>query len=119
MNFGSVMASGPADAPEHDIRDQAAAHTLAANPLVGVRGQDIFESAQLLLAETLGNPALAVRQYVTLLAEIGRQRACARSQGSALCRSGVERESGLSRARAELHRLGERASPFSGRCQHR
>jgi len=72
MNFGSVMTSGPADAPEHDIGDQAAAHTLAANPLVGVRGQDIFESAQLLLAETLGNPALAVRQYVTLLAELGR-----------------------------------------------
>ncbi|MGA8698683.1 MAG: alpha/beta fold hydrolase [Xanthobacteraceae bacterium] len=66
------MTSGPADAPEHDIRDQAAAHTLVASPLVGVRGQDIFESARLLLGEMLGNPTLAVRQYMTLLAELGR-----------------------------------------------
>jgi polyhydroxyalkanoate synthase len=63
--------TSPADAAEPDIRDQAAAHTLAANPLVGVRGQDIFDSARLLLAETLSNPTLAVRQYMTLLAELG------------------------------------------------
>ncbi len=28
---------------QDDIREQAAEHTLAANPLVGIRGQDIFE----------------------------------------------------------------------------
>ena len=31
------------------IREQAAEHTLAANPLVGVRGQDILDSASTLL----------------------------------------------------------------------
>ena len=61
-----------ADAPEHDIHEQAAAHTLAANPLVGVRGEDILNSARLLLAESLNNPTAAVRQCMVLLAELGR-----------------------------------------------
>jgi poly[(R)-3-hydroxyalkanoate] polymerase subunit PhaC len=59
-------------AEEHDIREQAAAHTLAANPMVGVRGEDILNSARLLLAETLNNPTAVVRQYMALLAELGR-----------------------------------------------
>src|SRR5262245_13601583 len=61
-----------AEAPEHDIREQAAAHTLAANPLVGVRGEDLVASARLLLAEMLNNPAVAMRPYVMLFAELGR-----------------------------------------------
>jgi polyhydroxyalkanoate synthase len=64
------MANNSADA--QDIREQAAAHTLAANPLVGVRGEDILNSAHLLLAETLNHPTAAVRQYMALLAELGR-----------------------------------------------
>ena len=66
------MADHLTDAPEHDIREQAAAHTLAANPLVGVRGEDLVASARLLLGEMLSNPAVAMRQYVALLAEFGR-----------------------------------------------
>ena len=66
------MTNGPADPAEHEIHNEAAAHTLAANPLVGVRGQDIFNSARLLLTETLGNPALVMRHYMTLFAELGR-----------------------------------------------
>src|SRR5262249_46811022 len=66
------MAKDIADTQEHDIREQAAAHTLAANPLVGVRGEDLVASARLLLGEMFNNPALAVRQYVALLAEFGR-----------------------------------------------
>jgi polyhydroxyalkanoate synthase len=64
------MANNSADA--QDIREQAAAHTLAANPLVGVRGEDILNSTHLLLAETLNHPTAAVRQYMALLAELGR-----------------------------------------------
>jgi poly[(R)-3-hydroxyalkanoate] polymerase subunit PhaC len=59
----------PADG---DIREQAAQHTLAANPLVGVRGQDILDSARLLLGQILSNPVAAAEQYLTLLAELGR-----------------------------------------------
>src|SRR6516162_52565 len=67
-----VMTDHLAEAPEHDIREQAAAHTLAANPLVGVRGEDLVASARLLLGEMLNNPAVAMRQWLALLAEFGR-----------------------------------------------
>ena len=64
------MTDHLAEAPEHDIREQAAAHTLAANPLVGVRGEDLVASARLLLGEMLNNPAVAMRQSMALVAEL-------------------------------------------------
>src|SRR5262245_49115359 len=57
---------------DHDIREQAAQHTLAANPLVGVRGRDILDSARVLLGQTVSNPAVAARQYLSFLGELGR-----------------------------------------------
>src|SRR5215468_324889 len=66
------MAHNFAEAQELDIREQAAAHTLAANPLVGVRTEDLVASARLLLSEMLNHPAVAMRQWVALLAEFGR-----------------------------------------------
>src|SRR5215472_18462904 len=66
------MTDHLAEAPEHDIREQAAAHTLTANPLVGVRGEDLVASARLLFGEMLNNPAIARRQSLALLAEFGR-----------------------------------------------
>lgn len=66
------MADNFAYAQEPDIREQAAAPTLAANPLVGVRGEDLVASARLLLCEMLNHPAVAMRQCVALLAEFGR-----------------------------------------------
>ena len=66
------MAHEVPDTADHDIREQAAQHTLAANPLVGVRGEDIFDSARLLLGQMLSNPAAAAQQYLSLLAELGR-----------------------------------------------
>ena len=66
------MAHNFAQAQELDIREQAAAHTLAANPLVGVRTEDLVASARLLLSEMLNHPAVAMRQWLALLAEFGR-----------------------------------------------
>jgi poly[(R)-3-hydroxyalkanoate] polymerase subunit PhaC len=66
------MTDRLAEAPEHDIREQAAAHTLAANPLVGVRTEDLVASARLLLGEMLNNPAVAMQQSMALVAEFGR-----------------------------------------------
>src|SRR5262245_39798742 len=59
-------------AAENDIREQAAQHTLAANPLVGVRGEDILDSARLLLAQILRNPVAAAQHYLSFLGELGR-----------------------------------------------
>jgi polyhydroxyalkanoate synthase subunit PhaC len=66
------MASEIAVAGDADIRDQAEQHTLAANPLVGVRGEDILESARLLVGQMLHNPVAAAQEYLGLLAELGR-----------------------------------------------
>ena len=55
----------------NDIREQAAQHTLAANPLVGVRGQDILNSAGLLLAQLM-RPGVVGQQCLSFLSELDR-----------------------------------------------
>src|SRR5262249_14598962 len=55
-----------------DIRDQAAQHTLAANPLVGVRGADILDSARVLIGKMLRDPSLTARHSLSFLGELGR-----------------------------------------------
>jgi polyhydroxyalkanoate synthase len=65
-------ALAPDVAVDTDVREQAAQHTLAANPLVGIRSQDILESARLLLGQMLNHPAVAARQSLAFLAELGR-----------------------------------------------
>jgi polyhydroxyalkanoate synthase len=64
--------SRDAAASEHELRDQAAQHTLAAHLLVGVRGRDILESAGMLADQVMRNPGIAAQQYLGLLAEFGR-----------------------------------------------
>jgi poly[(R)-3-hydroxyalkanoate] polymerase subunit PhaC len=54
-----------------DIREQAAQHTLAANPLVGVRGHDILASAGVLVGQMVKNPGAAAQQYLSFLGELG------------------------------------------------
>jgi polyhydroxyalkanoate synthase subunit PhaC len=68
------MASeiGAAGTAQDDIHEQASEHTLAANPLVGIRGQDIVESARMLFGRMAANPAVAARQYLSFLGELGR-----------------------------------------------
>src|SRR5262249_1841631 len=61
-----------ADALEPDTGEQAAAHTLAANPLVGVRAEDILASVRVLVGEMVSNPTLVGRQYMAWVAELGR-----------------------------------------------
>ena len=46
--------------------------TLAANPLVGVRRRDVVEAARKLIGQMARNPAVAGRQYLTFLRELGR-----------------------------------------------
>jgi polyhydroxyalkanoate synthase len=62
------LVGGTAD---HDIREAAAQHTLAANPLVGVRGRE-SSSARVLLGQMMSNPGVASRQYLSFLGELGR-----------------------------------------------
>jgi poly[(R)-3-hydroxyalkanoate] polymerase subunit PhaC len=58
--------------PESDVGERAAQNTLAANPLVGVRGRDIFDSARALGGHVIRNPGAAAKQYLSFLGELGR-----------------------------------------------
>ena len=57
---------------DNAIREQAAQNTLAANPLVGVRLEDILDSARLLLGQMLSSPGVAALEYLRFLSELGR-----------------------------------------------
>jgi polyhydroxyalkanoate synthase len=54
------------------LREQALEFTLAANPLVGIRDQEIFDSASKLFEQLAANPALAAKHYMSYLGELGR-----------------------------------------------
>ncbi|MBV8823374.1 MAG: alpha/beta fold hydrolase [Bradyrhizobiaceae bacterium] len=57
---------------DNEIGERAAQNTLAANPLVGVRGRDIFDSARALAGQVIRNPGSAAKQYLSFLGELGR-----------------------------------------------
>ena len=56
----------------NELPDQADQHTLAANPLVGVRGADLFAAARSLIGHVARNPGLAFQQCFSLAAELTR-----------------------------------------------
>jgi polyhydroxyalkanoate synthase len=57
---------------DNGLREQAIEYTLAANPLVGIREQEIFDSAGKLFEQAIINPALAAKHYLSYLGELGR-----------------------------------------------
>jgi polyhydroxyalkanoate synthase len=67
-----TMATENRESTEKEVPEQAAQYTLAANPLVGIRGQDIFKSAQMLIGKMMSNPGLAAEQYLSFLKEVGK-----------------------------------------------
>jgi polyhydroxyalkanoate synthase subunit PhaC len=66
------MASENSETSGHDVRDQAAQHTLAANPLVGVRGRDVAASARTLFGQMASNPTVVAKQWLAFIGELGR-----------------------------------------------
>lgn len=57
---------------ETGLGEQALEHTLAANPLIGIRDQEILDSARILFEQVATNPALAAKHYMSYLGELGR-----------------------------------------------
>ena len=49
--------------PGSGIPEQAVQHTLAANPLIGVRSEDILDAMRMLLGQTLRSPGVAAEQF--------------------------------------------------------
>src|SRR5262245_40360094 len=64
------MTSTSREPTAPEMADQP--ETLAANPLVGVRGQDILAAARVLLGQMLRQPGVAAQQYLSFLGEVGR-----------------------------------------------
>jgi polyhydroxyalkanoate synthase len=65
-------AFGPETEPQPDaLSDQAAGNTLALNPLIGLRGKDLMDSAAILLKAIANEPVAAGGQWISFLGELG------------------------------------------------
>jgi polyhydroxyalkanoate synthase len=59
------------EAPSSDgLSEQASRNTLALNPLVGIRGQDLIDSAGILFKAIVNEPKVAAEQWVSFLGEL-------------------------------------------------
>jgi hypothetical protein len=89
------------------ISEQASRNTLALNPLVGITGQDLADSAGVLFKAMINEPKVAAEQWLSFLGELGRQvRACAEGRRQAVCRSGMEGKRAAQRIAQSLPCLG-------------
>ena len=57
---------------ETELHERAAQHTLAANPLVGIRGRDLLDATRMLLGQMARHPGIAAREYLSFLGEFSR-----------------------------------------------
>jgi polyhydroxyalkanoate synthase len=57
--------------PMEIISEDASRNTLALNPLVGIRGQDLADSAGILFKAIVNEPKVAAEQWLSFLGELG------------------------------------------------
>src|SRR5580704_15774363 len=72
MTRGSVPEQPSAELASDSLSEEAARNTLALNPLIGLRGKDLMDSAVILLKAMVNEPAVAGGEWLTFLSEIGR-----------------------------------------------
>jgi poly[(R)-3-hydroxyalkanoate] polymerase subunit PhaC len=67
------MSSEPREPspPTEGISETASRNTLALNPLVGIRGQDLIDSAGILFKAVVNEPKVASEQWLSFLGELG------------------------------------------------
>ena len=65
------MGTEKVERPMDGITDEASRNTLALNPLVGIRGEDLAESAGILFKAVINEPKAAAEQWLSLLGEFG------------------------------------------------
>jgi polyhydroxyalkanoate synthase subunit PhaC len=65
------MGTEKVERPMDGITDEASRNTLALNPLVGIRGEDLAESAGILFKAVINEPKVAAEQWLSLLGEFG------------------------------------------------
>jgi polyhydroxyalkanoate synthase len=57
--------------PSADITEEASRSTLALNPLLGIRGEDLAESAGILFKAVMNEPKGATEQWLSFVGELG------------------------------------------------
>ena len=57
--------------PSEGISEAAARNTIALNPLVGIRGQDLVDSAGILFKAMINEPKVATEQWLSFVGELG------------------------------------------------
>ena len=71
-----------------EMFEAASRNTLALNPLVGIRGQDLVDSAGTLFKAIVNEPKVAAEQWFSFLGELGsivycHCESCRKAQGTA------------------------------------
>jgi poly[(R)-3-hydroxyalkanoate] polymerase subunit PhaC len=62
--------SSPISSPA-EISEEASRNTLALNPLVGIQGQDLVDSADILFRAVINEPKVATEQWLSFVSELG------------------------------------------------
>src|SRR5262249_13495205 len=72
LTLGTSMTkpSNGADPQPDGVSEEAARNTLALNPLVGVRGQDLMDSAAIMLKAMVNEPVVAASQWLLFMGEL-------------------------------------------------
>jgi polyhydroxyalkanoate synthase len=86
--------------PTEGISEDASRNTLSLNPLVGIRGQDLVESAGILFKAIVNEPKVATEQWLSFLGEVGSIVA---GQSERAPRSGDKRFSDAAWKESALH----------------
>jgi polyhydroxyalkanoate synthase subunit PhaC len=86
--------------PAEGISEDASRNTLSLNPLVGIRGQDLVESAGILFKAMVNEPKVATEQWLSFLGELGSIVA---GQSERAPRSGDKRFSDTTWKESALH----------------
>jgi polyhydroxyalkanoate synthase len=87
--------------PMEIISEEASRNTLALNPLVGIRGQDLADSAGILFKAMVNEPKVAAEQWLSFLGELGSIVAGSSERAP---RTGDRRFSDASWKESALHR---------------
>src|SRR5712675_2929350 len=69
MTAMSTENRGPASIPE--MSEAASRNTLALNPLVGIQGKDLVDSANILFKAVTNEPRVATEQWLSFVGELG------------------------------------------------
>ena len=72
MTRTSIPEQPGAEPDPNSLSEEAARNTLALNPLIGLRGKDVMDSAATLLKAVVNEPIVAGGQWLSFLTEIGR-----------------------------------------------